>query len=176
MTIYQKDPIGISLGVRNIYELVPDFDLLEGQKELEIYTNGSGELNSFFGKTHTEETKELYSKQRKGEGNGMHGRSIVTEKKLRWYNNGTKSIYVTEGTQPYGFVCGRIGLKRKPHTEEHKRKISRSLMGNPAPNRKTVISPEGLVFESIKTAAIHCNLTTSQFKYRMVYKGDWVIR
>lgn len=175
MIIY-KDHIGESLGIRNIYELVPDFDPLEGQKELVIYRNGPGELNSFFGKTHTEETKKLYSEQRKGENNGMYGRSIVTEKKLRWYNDGTKNIYVTEGTEPVEFIPGRTGLKRKPHSEKHKRKISKSLMGNPAPNRKTVISPEGLVFESIKAAAIHCNLTTSQFKYRMVYKGDWIIR
>lgn len=176
MIIYKEDHIADSLDIRNIYELVPDFDPLEGQEELGIYINGKGELNSFFGKTHTKETKELYSKQRKGEGNGMYGRSAISEQNLRWYNNGNENIYVTEGTEPKEYVRGRIGLKRKPHTEEHKRKISKSLMGNPAPNKKTVISPEGLVFDSIKAAAIYCNLTTSQFKYRMVYKGDWIIQ
>ena len=176
MAIY-KDYIGESLGIRNIYELVPDFDPLEGQEELGIFINVAGELNSFFGKTHTKETKELYSKQRKGKSNGMYGRSAISEQNLRWYNDRNKNIYVTEDTEPEGFVRGRIGLKRKPHTEEHKRKISKSLIGKShTPNKKAVISPNGLVLESITAAAIYCNLTTSQFKHRMVFKGDWIIQ
>lgn len=48
---------------------------------------------------------------KKGKGtstdNSMYGRSIVKEKNLKWYNNGIKAIYVSEGTQPEGFVRGR---------------------------------------------------------------------
>lgn len=46
-----------------------------------------------------------------GEKNPMYGRSAVTENKLRWYNNGSKSIYVPEGTQPEGYVPGRGKMK-----------------------------------------------------------------
>ena len=50
----------------------------------------------------------------------MYGRSVVKEKNLRWYNNGIESIYVTEGTQPTGYVLGRgKGLmKRKKNNAD----------------------------------------------------------
>jgi hypothetical protein len=43
----------------------------------------------------------------RGNKNPMAGRSIVREKNLKWYTDGTLSIYVTEGTQPDGFHRGR---------------------------------------------------------------------
>lgn len=43
----------------------------------------------------------------KGKKNPMYGRSAVTEKNLKWYCNGEKTIYVTEGTQPEGYWRGR---------------------------------------------------------------------
>ena len=43
----------------------------------------------------------------KGDKNPMAGRSAVTEQNLKWYSNGEKTIYVTEGTQPEGFRRGR---------------------------------------------------------------------
>jgi group I intron endonuclease len=42
-----------------------------------------------------------------GNTNGMYGRSIVKEKNLKWYTDGIETIYVTENTQPEGFVRGR---------------------------------------------------------------------
>jgi hypothetical protein len=69
-----------------------------------------GELNGFYGKSHTDETKQLLSdigKTRTGEKNPMYGRSAVSEKNLKWYTNGSNVIYVTEGTQPDGYVRGR---------------------------------------------------------------------
>ena len=42
-----------------------------------------------------------------GKTNPMYGRSAIKEQNLKWYTNGTKTIYVTEGTQPPGFVRGR---------------------------------------------------------------------
>ena len=48
-----------------------------------------------------------------GKSNPMAGRSAVTEKNLKWYTNGIDSIYVTEGTEPKGFVRGRKMKKRK---------------------------------------------------------------
>ena len=42
-----------------------------------------------------------------GKNNPMYGKSAVTKNRLRWYTNGEKAIYVTEGTEPEGFVRGR---------------------------------------------------------------------
>ena len=41
----------------------------------------------------------------------MFGRSAPKENNLKWYTNGTKDIYVTEGTQPLGFLRGRSSVK-----------------------------------------------------------------
>lgn len=112
----------------------------------------------------------------KGSNNPMHGRSAIKEKNLKWYTNGEINMYVTENTQPSGYYRGRSNLKRKSHSKEHREKISKSLKGNVPCNRKQVISPEGYVFESIKKAADHVNMTVSQFKYRLVYNGGWVIK
>lgn len=110
------------------------------------------------------------------ERNPMYGRSAITEKNLKWYTNGFENLYLTEGTEPEGFLRGRSNLKRKPHSEEHKIKISRALKGRIAHNRKEVISPDGIRFKSIKEAANYCDLTVSQFKHRMIYNGSWVIK
>jgi hypothetical protein len=49
----------------------------------------------------------------KGSNNPMYGRSAITEKKLKWYTNGTENKYITEGTQPDDFVRGRTNLLGK---------------------------------------------------------------
>ena len=43
----------------------------------------------------------------------MYGRSAITEKNLKWYTNGKENKYITEGTQPNGFVRGRTNLSGK---------------------------------------------------------------
>lgn len=81
----------------------------------------------------------------KGENNSMHGRSIVREKKLRWYNNGKDNIYVSEGTQPNDYYPGRIIDYKKPHSSETKKKLSKA-------NGKRCVSPKGEVFDSAVAA------------------------
>jgi hypothetical protein len=46
-----------------------------------------------------------------GEKNPMFGRSAPKENNLKWYTDGTKDIYVTEGTAPQGFTRGRSSVK-----------------------------------------------------------------
>ena len=46
-----------------------------------------------------------------GDKNPMFGRSAPKEKNLKWYTDGMKDIYVTEGTQPLGFLRGRSLVK-----------------------------------------------------------------
>ena len=56
---------------------------------------------------------KIISKSRKekgtaaGKNNTMYGRSAVKEKNLKWYTNGEKNVYVTEGTEPVGYKRGR---------------------------------------------------------------------
>lgn len=110
-----------------------------------------------------------------GSNNPMYGRSILTEKQLKWYTNGNDNTYATSDTAPIGYYPGRSKFKRKPHSIEHKLKISSGNKGKPAPNRLQVICPNGNVFCSILEAAKHCHLTVSQFRSRNINNGDWVI-
>lgn len=107
------------------------------------------------------------------ENNPMFGRSAIKEKNLKWYNNGTENIYVTEGCAPEGFVRGRVGIKRKSPSKETRERISRGNMGRIAPNSQKIISPSGEVFDSIKKAASFLGLTTSQFRHRYIRTGQW---
>ena len=70
----------------------------------------SGERNGFYGKTHTEESKLKSSKP--GKENPMYGRSAITEQNLKWYTDGINTIYITEGTQPEGWILGRSNYKQ----------------------------------------------------------------
>lgn len=55
---------------------------------------------------HSEETKKLWSEQRKGESNPCYGKKL--------YNNGVESKFFIEGTQPNGWKLGGIkGQKSK---------------------------------------------------------------
>ena len=107
--IYTPDPTDpFVIGLQEMPMLEVPSDAKQSHKH-----NYEGEYNNFYGKTHSEETKRLYSETRKGKGNVMYGRSAITEQQLRWYTDGTKNIYVTENTQHYGFRRGRSGIKRR---------------------------------------------------------------
>lgn len=87
-----------------------------------------------------------------GSKNPMFGRSAVAENNLRWYNNGTDNIYITEGMQPIGYLPGRLITYKKPHTQETKNKLSKQGI-------KSCISPKGEVFVSRKKAAETYNVS-----------------
>tara|TARA_R110000796_G_scaffold19436_4_gene58364 strand:+ start:1327 stop:2028 length:702 start_codon:yes stop_codon:yes gene_type:complete len=95
----------------------------EGEKLGGAVTPLFGSDNGMYGRKHSEDAKE---KQRQaalkrpkdteetrkkkalpGSKNGMYGRSAVREKNLKWYTNGAKAIYVSEGTQPNDYQRGR---------------------------------------------------------------------
>jgi len=76
----------------------------------EIGKTKTGEKNNFYGKHHSAQSRKKMSdraKTRTGSLNPMYGRSAVKEKNLKWYTNGISVIYVTEGTQPTGYIRGR---------------------------------------------------------------------
>jgi len=119
---------------------------------------------------------ELQSSLNTGKNNNMYGRSAISEQNLKWYTNGTKTIYRPEGDQPEGYRRGRTIVKlRGPHSKETREKIGKANKGKLHGGSTPVLSPDGTKFRSISGAAKHCNLTTSAFKYRNVLNGDWTI-
>lgn len=81
-----------------------------------------------------------------GSKNSMYGRSAIVEQNIRWYNNGENNIYVPEGTEPNGYILGRIIDYKKPHKESSKALISKA-------NSRACVSPKGEVFASRALAA-----------------------
>jgi hypothetical protein len=98
--------------------------------------------------------ESIKNRDTSGTNNGMYGRSAVTENKLKWYNNGTETIYVTEGTEPVGYVRGRLLGKRRVPTS-----LTKQLIGKA--NSKSCISPNGEVFESTKAAGAAYGITSA---------------
>ena len=113
MTIYY-DSISEALGLRPIKELVPEYE-----EEILIpedaYIQMKGELNPFYGKTHTEETKEILRKLKLGK-----PLSKETLEKM------SKSL---KGRQRSDTHCKNLsnaltGLKKtKEHVENHRRSL-----------------------------------------------------
>jgi len=119
--------------------------------------------------------KAMKELDRSGEKNGMYGRSAVTDNNLKWYTDGDNTIYVPEGENPPEYYTGRTIKTRKPHSKEGRENISNSLKGKIPANRLNVKSPDGRMFDSVNEAAIYNNMTVSQFRYRCVQKGNWII-
>lgn len=90
--------------------------------------NVKGENNPMYGKSTSVQVKNVWANRSKeeidiiaqkvsatrktravavGRNNPMYGRSAVIENNLKWYTDGEKNIYVTEGTQPENFKRGR---------------------------------------------------------------------
>jgi hypothetical protein len=64
----------------------------------------SGVENPFFGKKHKKESMEKRTLTRKIKGI----KPLFTGKGCKHYNNGEKSIFCLPGSEPIGFVPGRI--------------------------------------------------------------------
>lgn len=113
MSIYY-DSISEALGLRPIKELVPDYEENISIPE-DVYIQMKGELNPFYGKTHTEETKEILRKSRLGK-----PLSKETLDKM------SKSL---KGRQRSDTHCKNLstaltGIKKtKEHIENHRRSI-----------------------------------------------------
>jgi len=125
--------------------------------------------------TKQELISELMSNSSSGENNPMFGRSAIKEQNLRWYTDGTENRYLSEGTVLEGWERGRTLSSRQPHSKTTIERISNSLKGRSGTNNLQVVSPQGDKFPSIKSAANHLDLTVSQFKYRHIENGNWVI-
>jgi hypothetical protein len=58
-----------------------------------------------------QEEKQKRSKAYSGKNNPMYGRSAAKELNLKWYNNGERSLFIPEGSEPQGFIRGRGKMK-----------------------------------------------------------------
>lgn len=122
MSIYPHDPISEALGLRNIYEVCPDFDPNDTSQCEELGPYGY----SFSGWNHTEETKQLLSEKQKGipkpnlrgAGNGMFGKHHTKEHKqyLSEINSGKNNAF-------YG----------KTHTKEVRERLSKAAKSRVGP-------------------------------------------
>lgn len=98
-----------------------------------------GEANSWYGETHSEETKRILSEAKKGEANPWYGKKHSKEAKkkmseaLKGKREGEKNPnYGKKASEETKRKIGEAGKGRK-HSEEAKRKISEALKGNPKP-------------------------------------------
>lgn len=105
----------------------------EGREK--IRERQTGERNSFFGKTHSDEVKRRFSEQRRGEGNAMYGSARFGEK-----------------NPMFG----------KHHSDETKRKLSEMFIGGKSPKARRVICVEtSQIFDSVASAARFVNKTAT---------------
>jgi group I intron endonuclease len=102
------------------------------------------------GRKHPEEVKKKMSESQMGEKNHRYGKthkhSEETKKKIG------------------------AGRKGKIHTEESKRKMSQNRKNNPNV-RKCKIIVDGVVYNSIKEAAIILNMNIGKLKWRLISKN-----
>jgi group I intron endonuclease len=76
-----------------------------------IWDNRTKEEREIIGKKVSKARKE--SGIAKGKNNPMYGRSIITEKNMKWYTNGEENRYFPEGKQPPEYWRGRTNISGK---------------------------------------------------------------
>lgn len=127
---------------------------------------------------HSKETKEQFSKKRKGkltkEKNGMYGKKHKEEskKKMGRPQNGTKNgMYGKKHTKEAkrknseAHKGNKNNFFGKKHTKEAKEKMSKKAKGRIAYNRKK-ISINNIIFESCIQAAEFFKVSTGTITYR----------
>jgi hypothetical protein len=90
---------------------------------------GCPELNAFYGKTHSEESRSKMSSKAKINSNTKLGRNQRSKngkkaKGKKWWNNGT-SHKRSEKCPGREWVAGRINLIGTPHTHQAKEKMKK---------------------------------------------------
>lgn len=111
-----------------------NFERCDDSRE-KIRKRQTGETNSFYGKTHSDEVKKRFSEQRKGENNAMYGSARFGEK-----------------NPMYG----------KHHSEETKQLYREMFSGSNSPRAKKVVCVEtGEVFNTVTDAARYIGKTNT---------------
>jgi len=142
-----------------------------------------GEKNSFYGKKHSDKTKELLRKKSseyKHREESKEKMSIAHKDKL-WYFNDNGEHLRTFPDDPRivneGWKKGRIGGKELSRLANEKRKEKYSIVEPTKPNSKKCMI-DGLVFDSAVKAAKHFNIPDSTVRDRIRNKNfpnwEWV--
>lgn len=113
---------------------------------------------------HSEETKQLWSEQRKGEGNPNYGKHWDDEHKRKISESVSKTI-AGEGNPMYGRKHSEEAKKKmskkakeRKHSEETKKKMSEARQGKDNGNSKRVICLEtNEIFDTISKAKAWSN-------------------
>jgi hypothetical protein len=142
-----------------------------------------GEKNSFYGKKHSEETKEILRKKSSEQKHSKETKekmSIAHKDKL-WYFNDNGEHLRTFPEDPRiineGWKKGRIGGKELSRLANEKRKEKYSVIEPPKPNSKKCMIGD-LIFDSAVKAAKHFNIPDSTVRDRIRNKNfpnwSWV--
>jgi hypothetical protein len=108
------------------------------------------EKNGMYGKKHTDESKKKMARPQYGKNNGMYGKHHTkkSKQKMSIANSGIKNAF-------YG----------KKHTKETKKTMSDKAKNRKAHNRKKVLA-DGMLFQSCTEVATYFEVSTGTVLYR----------
>jgi hypothetical protein len=142
-----------------------------------------GEKNSFYGKKHTDETREILRKKNFGKKHSDDAKKKMSEshKNKLWYFNDEGKHLRTFLDDPRiveeGWKKGRMGGKELSKLANEKRKEKYSTTEPSKPNSKKCLI-DGLLFDSAVNAAKHFNMPNSSVRDRIRNKNfptwNWV--
>ena len=143
--IYWIEKIGRrDLGLGSLVNLTDGGDSIVGyiftKEAIERMSQASrGEKNGFYGKKHSEESKNKMSHSKKGKTTHMKGKahSEETKEKLRNINKG--KVLSQETKEKISKAMKDIPVAGHPQTEETRKKISHSCLGENNKKRKIVL-------------------------------------
>lgn len=96
-----------------------------------------------------------------GKNNPMYGKSAIKDHNLKWYTDGKDDIFVPEGSQPKGFVCGNSATKRR-QTGKSRSQETRDKMSKKASSPENVKrSKMKLYWNNASVCCIACRDNTS---------------
>jgi group I intron endonuclease len=144
----------ISSGENNgMYQHIYTIETLEKQRNAKI------------GKKHTEEQNKNQSKRQKGKHTSLKGRKNPKHSEWMKNNNPFKGKTHTDETKEKIRI-----VNSKPKSEEHKKKISQSLIGN-IPGNIVKVEIEGIIYESLTEASEKLNVNYSTLRNRLKSKN-----
>lgn len=135
-----------------------------------------GEKNSFYGKKHSERTKEILRKkssEKKHTEEAKEKMSISHKHKLWYFNDNGKHLRTFPDDPRIineGWKKGRIGGKELSRLANEKRKEKYSMIEPPKPNSKKCVVDD-LTFDSAVEAAKHFNIPDSTVRDRIRNKN-----
>lgn len=137
-----------------MYQHIYTAETLEKQRNVKI------------GKKHTREQNKNQSERQKGKPTSLKGRKNPKHSEWMKNNNPFKGKTHTDETKEKIRI-----INSKPKSEEHKKKISQSLIGN-IPGNIVKVEIEGIIYESLSKASEKLNVNYSTLRNRIKSKNN----